>query len=158
MNSLKRRILIEGILFFIIGIGCITEAIRLLRQKDPNTIYDVLGPWSFILFLGIALIITTSIHLAVEYRRKLSKGDEGITQEMRRRMIGVLVVFAIYTILIDIVGYAVASIFFFLLEFRIAGIKSWRSNAILSLVFTAAFYLVFVKLCDMVFPHRMFWG
>ena len=155
---MKGRILIEGILLFIIGIGSITEAIRLLRQMDPNTVYDVLGPWSFILFLGIALIITTSIHLAVEYRKKLSKGDEGITQELRRRMIGVLVVFAIYTILIDIVGYAVASIFFFLLEFRIVGIKSWRSNAILSLVFTAAFYLVFVKLCNMVFPHGIFWG
>lgn len=155
---MKRRILIEGILLFIIGIGSIAEAIRLFRQKDPNTVYDVLGPWSFILFLGIALIINTSIHLAVEYRKKLSKGDEGITQEMRRRMIGVIVVFAIYTILIDIVGYAVASIFFFLLEFRIVGIKSWRSNAILSLVFTAAFYLVFVKLCNMVFPHGIFWG
>lgn len=155
---MKRRILIEGILLLIIGIGSIREAIRLLRQKDPNTVYDVLGPWSFILFLGIVLIITTFIHLAVEYRKKLSKGDEGITQEMRRRMIGVIVVFAIYMILIDIVGYAVASIFFFLLEFRMVGIKSWRSNAILSLVFTAAFYLVFVKLCNMVFPHGIFWG
>jgi len=55
-------------------------------------------------------------------------------------------------VLIGIIGYLLATIVFFFLEFRVEGFRSWVSVVIMSLVLSGLFYLVFVRLCHMVLP------
>jgi hypothetical protein len=150
---MKRTVLIEGILLLVIGLVSAGEGMHLIVDKDPNIIYDMIGPGYYVLLLSIALMATGVVHLIVNYRKRLIMEKVEVTGEMRRRMISIVAVMAIYTFLIGITGYLVATIVFFLLEFRVIGIKSWRLNVILTIVLTAVYYIVFIRYCDMVFPR-----
>jgi putative tricarboxylic transport membrane protein len=147
-------VLIEGILLLAISLVSIAEGVRLITYKGSQTVVrDILGPSFYIFSLGIALMTTGIVHLFVNYKKDVSTEKVAINREMRIRMISMVVVLAVYTLLIDIVGYLVATIIFFFLEFRIVGIKSWIVNIILTLIITAAYYIVFVKYCEMIFPQ-----
>lgn len=149
-------LLIEGILLLVIGLVSLKEGLRLILYKDPVILYDVMGPGDYILLLGLALIATAIIHVVVNYRKPIMGKVETVRKVMRTRMISIVVVIMIYTFLIDIVGYLVATIFFFLTEFRVMGIKSWRLNIILSIVLTGFYYIIFIQYCSMVFPRGIF--
>ena len=146
-------LLIEGILLLVIGLVSLIEGLRLILYKDPVILYDVLGPGDYILVLGLTLIFVAVVHVIVNYSKSIKGKVEMVSKVMRTRMISIVVVIMIYTFLIDIVGYLVATIFFFLTEFRVMGIKSWRLNIILSIVLTGVYYIVFVQYGDMVFPR-----
>lgn len=150
---MKRTVLIEGILLLVIGLVSAGEGMHLIVDKDPNIIYDMIGPGYYVLLLSIALMATGVVHLIVNYRKRLIMEKVEVTGEMRRRMISIVAVMAIYTFLIGITGYLVATIVFFLLEFRVIGIKSWRLNVTLTILLTAVYYIVFIRYCDMVFPR-----
>ncbi len=77
---------------------------------------------------------------------------------MRIKMMSMVAILGIYIFTLDMVGYLAASFLFFLLEFRVVGIKSWRINAILSLGLSAIYYIVFVVLCDVMFPSGKLLG
>ena len=153
---MSRTLLIEGILLFFISIMGMAEGLRLIRNPDPIAATDAIGPGYYVLFVSIALMAAGLTHLIVNYRKYLCTETIAVDKEMRIRMIGVITILAIYILLIYMVGYLVASIVFFLLEFRIVGIKSWIFNVILTLSLTAVFYIVFVYYCSMVFPKGIF--
>jgi putative tricarboxylic transport membrane protein len=72
-------------------------------------------------------------------------------------MIYMVLAMALYILLIDIIGYLIATPLFFLMEFRLAGITSWRRNIILTVIVSAVYYFVFVEYCSMVFPRGIFY-
>lgn len=72
---------------------------------------------------------------------------------MRTRIIMMTVSLVVYCLLINWIGYLAASVMFFLLEFKIAGVKPWATSVILAVVVTGGYYLVFVKFCNMIFPR-----
>ena len=134
------------------------EGIRLTLQLDPQAVSDVLGPGYYVFFLGAALMVTGIIYLVV-YGRKKAKVEKGVVSgPMRKVMITMIAVMAIYTFLIEITGYLVATLFFFLVEFRVIGVKSWVTNILLTIAFTAVYYFVFLRCCAMVFPRGIFFG
>jgi putative tricarboxylic transport membrane protein len=98
---------------------------------------------------GIAYIIAHLIKLPSIERK------EEVNKEMRFRLYGSFVVCVLYLILINTLGYLVASFIFFILEFRILGIKSWPFNVLLSAFISVAYYFVFIKYCSMVFPRGL---
>jgi len=65
---------------------------------------------------------------------------------------------ALYIFLIRIIGYLLATIIFFFLEFRIEGNKSWPLVIVLSLVLSVLYYFIFVQWCSLVFPRGIFFG
>ncbi|MFX0198031.1 MAG: tripartite tricarboxylate transporter TctB family protein [Candidatus Hodarchaeota archaeon] len=156
---MKRTVLIEGILFLLVGFVSMGEGLRLTIYKDPRVLYDLLGPGLYLFLLGFIMTATGVVHLFIHYRKErkdLSMEKVAVNKELRIRMISMIVVLAIYIILIRIVGYLFATAFFFFLEFRIVGFKSWPINIILSLILTAAYYIVFVQYCRVVFPRGVF--
>ena len=156
---MKRILLIEGILLLFIGLVSMREALLSIIYKNPQTLYDPLGPGFYILLLSGAMMTIGFIHLFINYRKVLSIEKLAVSNELGKRVkrvISMIVVFAIYIFLINIVGYLVATIFFFILEFRIVGIKSWATIVILSLVITAVYYVVFIRYCNIVFPKGIF--
>jgi hypothetical protein len=51
----------------------------------------------------------------------------------------------------------VSSFLFLLAEFRLAGVTSWRTILIVTVVVLASFYLIFVQYCNMPFPRGIFY-
>ncbi len=81
---------------------------------------------------------------------------EAFSKSMKTAMGGMIVVLALYILLIEIVGYLIASPIFFLLLFRILGITSWLRNLGLSIVCSILLYIIFVHWLAMVFPRGIF--
>jgi hypothetical protein len=153
---MKKRVLIEGILLLVISFVGLAESIRLVSDIDPHTVYDVLGPGYYILFISLALMVTGILHIVVNYGKGVAPTKVVVDMELRKRMIGMILALGLYTLAINFLGYLVSTVVFFLLEFMIVGVKSWRTNIILTIALTAVYYIVFIKYCDMVFPRGIF--
>ena len=152
-QAMTITVLIEGILIIIFGLISIAEGLRLVIDKDPYALYDPLGPGSYILVLGVSLIILGIVHIVINYRKLPKMESVEIGKGMKIQMLSTIIVLAIYIYLIGIVGYLIATLVFFLSEFRVVGIKSWRNNSILTSILTVTYYAVFIEFCGMVFPR-----
>lgn len=140
----------------VFSLVAMAEGLRLIIHKDPYVLYDPLGPGFYIFALSAGLMTVGVVHLIVNYRnyRKFPGMEKvAVTKEMRTQLFSSVMVLAIYIFLIDFVGYLVATLVFNFLELRIAGVKSWRTNFILTLILTTTYYITFVKFCEMVFPR-----
>jgi putative tricarboxylic transport membrane protein len=153
---MKKKILIEGILFSGIGFVGLVEALRLVSETNPHAVSDAIGPGYYILFLSLALMAVGALHIVANYGKGVAAAKAEVDKGLRKRMIGMILGLAFYTLAIGYVGYLVSTVLFFLLEFWIVGIKSWRTNILLTVVLAAAYYIIFVKYCDMVFPRGIF--
>jgi len=96
------------------------------------------------------------LHLVYNYRKLSAVEEVPVDRKMRIRMISSILTCAIYIFLMSIVGYLLATLVYFLMEFRVEGVKSWRLVVVLSLVLSAAYYVIFVQLCEMMFPRGIF--
>jgi len=155
--TLKRTVLIEGIFLLVVSFVGVGESIRLISDIDPHTVYDALGPGYYILFLSLALTAAGTAHLIVHYGKGVAAEKVVVDKAMRMKMIYMVLAMALYLLLIDIIGYLIATPLFFLMEFRLAGITSWRRNIILTAIVSALYYFVFVEYCSMVFPRGIFY-
>jgi branched-subunit amino acid transport protein AzlD len=152
---------IEGITLLATGFIGVGEGLRLAKKIDPDAITDVLGPGYYIFFLGLILIIIGVTYLSVNYKNIFYKEKKSLYRQIKEKkaistVFYMILVLIIYFISIYIAGYLVPTLIFFFLEFRVAGLKSWKRNILLTLVVTAVFYLIFIKYCRMVFPHGLF--
>jgi len=157
---MRRTIFIEGSVFTILSFLGLAEGFRLLMEPhSANISYDIVGPGSYILAFSFGLFVVGVIHVITNYRkaRAVNKTMDKTPAEkqMRMRMFTTIAAFALYAFLINIVGYLVATIVYFILQFRIEGIKSWLHNVILTLVLSGGLYLIFVQLCNTIFPRSI---
>jgi len=155
-KTIRATVLIEGIVIIVLGLISMAEGLRLITHKDPYVLYDSLGPGFYIFALSISLITVGIVHIIINYRKFPKMESVEISKEMKIQMLSTIMVLTIYVFLIGIVGYLVATLVFFFLEFRVVGIKSWRNNFILTLILTIAYYITFVKFCGMVFPEGIY--
>ncbi len=151
----NRKALIEAMMMVALGLVTMAEALRLIIYKDPYALYDPIGPGSYILVLSVGLLSVGAFHFATNCRRgvvaNVPERGRGVKQ-----LLSSIIILALYLLLINFTGYLVATLLFFLLQFRVTGVKSWRTNIILTLLFTAVYYVIFVRLCEMVFPTGIF--
>ena len=154
---MNKQLLVEGILILFISLISVVEGVKLVFYKDPSIFYDPVGPGLYTLLLAIFLVATSAAHFVISSYKKPPdiKKDVLVSREMRIRLISTVVNCAIYIFLISKFGYLVASLIFFLFQFRIQGIKSWLFNLILTVVITITYYFVFVKYCSLIFPRGL---
>lgn len=124
-----------------------------MAEMDPKRLFDVMGPGMYILFLGIALMTVGALHLIVNRSKGPGMKEMAVGKGMKGRAFGLIVAFIVYNILIDVLGYLASTFLFFLMQFRILGIKSWRMTCILSFVLATLYYVIFERFCNMVFPR-----
>jgi putative tricarboxylic transport membrane protein len=148
----NRRVWIEGLFLLTIGLVSSVESLRIISHKNPHVIYDPLGPGYYLLVLSIGMLLTGVIHIYYYLRKGQSIAEEKTTKEMKIRLIVSIVAITVYLILINFIGYLIATFVFFILIFRIVGIRSWPYVFVLSAFFSVAYYFTFVKFCNMVFP------
>ena len=153
-----KRVWIEGILFVVVSLAGIVEGIRLMTEKDPMKVPEPFGPGAYLVVIGICLLSAGVVHILVHAKDRDEGKRADVGAEKRGKVLRLSAVLAVYVALINVVGYAVATPLFFLGAFRITGMTSWRSTFILSVILSAAFYLVFVYYCNMVFPRLKGFG
>ena len=154
---MNRTTLIDGTVFIVIGAVCIAEARHLSIVSDPNALHQELRPGLYVFLLGLVLLGAGVVHLIAHLRSaRVAQGT--VSRETRVRLTGMVLALAAYAVLIELVGYLAASVPFFLLVFRLFGVRSWPANIGLSALVAAVFYVVFVKYCDVIFPHGVLFG
>jgi hypothetical protein len=129
------------------------EGYRLVTHRDPHVHYDPLGPGFYVIAVSIGLMAIGVLHLAYNYGKLPAREEAPVDRRLRIRMISSILSCAAYIFLMSTIGYLLATLIYFLIEFRVEGVKSWRTVVILSLVLAASYYIVFVRLCEMVFPR-----
>jgi hypothetical protein len=149
----KLRIWVEGLV--IVSLSCLglIEAVRLIIYKDPNTLYDPLGPGWYIfivaagaLLAGISHIIANLIHLPPRAEQ------DHASPAMNSRLPSTIAVAILYVILLHYLGFFISSLVFLILSFRIMGNRSWAANIVLGVAVSGICWLVFVKYSDILFP------
>lgn len=157
---MARAVLIEGAVLLIVGFVGLIEGLRMYLGRDPHVIIDMVGPDGFLVVVSVALIITGLLHLLVNSRKKLVANWITADREMTMKAVGLAIILGFYILSISIVGFLISSIVFFLLAFRVAGVKSWPVNIFVTLALTGGFYIIFVRYCGMIFPRGIFsqWG
>ncbi len=156
----------ELLVLLIVGAGSIAEGLRLTRVD--NVQFDRLGPGGYNIGIGSILII-----LGIAYFLKARKKDEGDEKQAKQKaeegrasdrtqqrsytlmMVSIIAVMALYALLMNWIGYLLASAVFFVLINRVVGFRSWLSNLAASAVMTACYYVVFVKWMGMLFPRGL---
>jgi putative tricarboxylic transport membrane protein len=149
------KIFIEGILVLFFGLVAMVEGLRLILSKDPYVLYDPLGPGVYILILGLGLMAVSVAHFVANYRKFPGEGRGAASKKRKVQLFSSIGILALYILLVHFVGYLVATLTFFLLELKVSGVKSWRNNIILTLILTIIYYVIFVKVCGMVFPKGL---
>jgi len=144
--------LVEGAVLLVFSFAGLAEGLRLVIYKDPYTVYDPLGPGLYIIAIGLGMMVLGVAHLIVHSRTSPVMQKARVDKTMRFRLISTVAACVVYILLIYIVGYLPATVLFFLLQFRIQGIRSWTRIIALSVILAGLYYLVFVQYCGMVFP------
>jgi hypothetical protein len=155
-KTMKMRVLIEATSIMVFSFVAMAEGLRLIVHKDPHVLYDPLGPGFYIFALSVGLMTVGVFHFIVNYRKSTRPQKVPVSKDMRRQMFSSVMVLAIYIFLIDFAGYLLATLIFNFVELRIAGVKSWGANSILTLILTIAYYVIFVKYCGIAFPKGIF--
>lgn len=148
----KIAVLIEGILVIVMGTSSLVYGIKLERLRGVKIQFDALGPGNYSLGIGIVLIILGVIYMMFEYRKGLVE-EKLVDKRLRRKMISLIVILAVYCFLMNIIGYLLASIIFFISVFRVVGFRSWLYILGLSVGISVSYYIIFVRLLGMVFPQ-----
>jgi putative tricarboxylic transport membrane protein len=157
----KKAILTEAIVLFMISFGVLFEGIRLTKSTS-RVIQDVMGPGTYIIVLGGLLILGMLVHITF-FSVRLLRLKRSHVKEVHERgasftVFAMVAVIALYIVLIQFLGYLIATPIFFLLMFRAAGVDSWRRNITLTVILSAVYYFVFVHYCNVIFPRGIFYG
>jgi hypothetical protein len=156
-NPMKRTILIEGLTLFVISIFGLFGGSTLYINRDARTQSSLMAPGISILVLSSALILTALVYVYLSFRKASRTANADLRKPQApwvSTIVAIMVsVFAVYAYLIQLIGYMVPTILFLLVEFRLLGVKSWKTNIVLTAVVAAMFYIVFIKYCEMIFPH-----
>ena len=156
VNHVNKTSLIEGGLLLTIGLVSMAEALRLILHRDPDTLHEPLGPGFYVFIISLVLLTTGLVHLVHSSRQ--SSRVEKVHESMgaRMRLVATILVYILYVFLISIFGYFLATVIFFIFEFRIAGVRSWKLNVPLTLTASVVNYVIFVHYCSVIFPRGIF--
>ncbi len=138
-----KDLLIATLVVVSLAILGLYEGLRLLYIPLPFP--DPVGPGGYLLFISVLLLIC-GIGYFCAYRKRSATADG---KRFSFRTIGesgrLLIVLALYSIAVPIIGYIVATGFFFMIGMRICGEKSWLRSIIISLLLTGGFELLFER-------------
>jgi hypothetical protein len=139
-------------LCLVISFISIYEGFDLTFHGDITAVHYGTGPGLYLLIVSIVLMGAAITYLVINWRKPHGEEKVVITRETRIKLLGTIGNCTIYVLLISLLGYLVSTLVFFLLQFRIQGVKPWLS-LILTIIIATTFYFVFVKYCSLIFPR-----
>lgn len=135
------------------GAAGLAEAWRLSRI--PSSLQQTLAPGYYIAILGGLLFLIGLAQIAAGTRAAVAQAVAPSAGVRAGRMLAVTAVLAAYIAAMPLVGYAAASLGFFIATFRLFGVQTWLRSVLLGLAYAAAFHVVFVVYCEVIFPRPM---
>ncbi|UIO40229.1 tripartite tricarboxylate transporter TctB family protein [Brevibacillus brevis] len=152
MNLMFDRI---GSLFFaLVGALSIAES-----QNISSSAYgSQVGPNMFPFGLGVILILL-SLRLSWETYKRGVVASTTVSQSPLRykRFLFILAATVLYVLLLEQLGYVIASFAFLLYAFTMMGSKSVLKSAIVSLLFSVGVYVIYVHLLKGTLPGLPAW-
>jgi len=150
---------IQGVLIILLGVLGIIDGVSTslsVRRENPR-LYDMVGPDRWVIAVGLGLLILGILYSLMTYRKRIPV-SRLVPEQGRAALLLTIGVLVAYGALLQYLGYVAATLAFFLAIFRIMGVTSWRTVAMLSVVSTATYYLFFVHVAGVVFPHGLLLG
>ncbi|MFU0831840.1 MAG: Tripartite tricarboxylate transporter TctB family protein [Oscillospiraceae bacterium] len=134
----------------------------------PATVGDPVAPSIFPIMVGIALFLIGLLMMFQEIRKQ--RAGQGTTNSIEfkfhgfrairyeNKMIFITVLCSLfYAFTFNSLGYIIATfIFLGVLLFALNGLKKWKSNLIITLIFSVAVYFIFTKLLAIPLPTSPF--
>jgi len=142
-------LLIESL--FLIGLSALGlwEGMRLLKQE--HLLADPIGPGGFLAFTSAVLFISAVVYLSrSRFKPRMRKNGWAFPRfGPAGRLLGAL---GLYAATVPILGYAAGSGLFFILAFRISGVKLWGKSILLGIVIALAFEIFFSRFAKIPLP------
>lgn len=138
-----------GVIFFmLVGIWFLVNALFL--PGDAGTA-DV-GPSVFPILSAVGLIVASIIYLIKVIREKNKSGQEKITINNRNKVLSAIGILIAYVLIIDVIGYYIASVIMIPLLLVISGIRNVVRIGILSMGFLLFIFVGFDTLLGIPLP------
>ena len=150
--------LAESLLVVIVALLGIADAWRLSYVvRAGGTFHDVIGPDRYLgaisvglLFCGIGVLAKT----LKTARPPMNKKEEGEGSQVNRVVL-VVFVLVLYAFVMPILGYLLATCFFFPVIYFIFGVRPWLKSIIIGLSTTVVFYAIFEYFAEMPLPKGL---
>jgi len=150
--------LAESLLIVIVALLGIADAWRLSSVvRAGGTFHDVIGPDRYLGAISVGLLFCGIWALAKNLRIPKSSGmkKEGEAGQINQVVL-VVFVLILYAFAMPILGYLLATCFFFPVIYFIFGVRPWPKSIIVGLSTTVVFYAIFGYLADMPLPKGFF--
>ena len=145
------------VVIFLAALG-IADALRLSSVIRPGgTFHDVIGPDRYLGAISAGLLLCGIWALAKNLkiaRSPLIKKEEGGGSQVNQVVL-VAFVLVLYALTMPIVGYLLATAFFFPVIYFIFGVRPWLRSILIGLSTTAVFYAIFEYFAEMPLPKGL---
>lgn len=143
-----------SILFALIGAMFIMES----RSISTSAYGSEVGPNMFPLGLGIILILLSLRLFWETVKQKNTQTAPASSDKLNyKRFLPILIATFLYVFLLETLGYVIASFLFLTFAFRVMGSASIVKAAVVSLVFSAGVYFIYVYLLKGTLPEFPAW-
>ena len=150
--------LVESIVVIFLAALGIVDALRLSSIIRPGgAFHDVIGPDRYLGAISVGLLLCGVWALAKNMRiarSALAKKEEGEESQVNRVVL-VVFVLVLYAFAMAILGYLLATCFFFPVIYFIFGVRPWLKSILIGLLTTAAFYVIFEYFAEMPLPKGL---
>lgn len=148
--------IVLGAIFIVLSGVSLWDGYRIATTLRRPGVYDSLGPDRYLIMVG-ALILVLGLALVWYGWRTLRRGQPAASEELAsNRHWWLLATMCAYAFLIWMLGYAPATLAFFVASLWIMGQRDWRWNLPSAIVLTVAFVLMFDYAADISFPKGVF--
>jgi hypothetical protein len=144
----------------VMALACLgmAEAWRLsgaIRTGAP--FHDVIGPDRYLAGVSLGLFVCGVLSLVGSLKRwrpaEVKKGEE--TGSRVTLVFGVVLALAIYTLLIPVLGYLLATCLFFPVVYYLFGVRPWLKSVVIGLSTSAVFYAIFEYFAEIALPKGL---
>jgi hypothetical protein len=145
------------VVIFLAALG-IADALRLSSViRAGGTFHDVIGPDRYLGAISVGLLFCGIWALAKNLkiaRPPLIKKEEGGGSQVNQVVL-VAFVLVLYAFAMPILGYLLATCFFFPVIYFIFGVRPWLKSILIGLSTTAVFYAIFEYFAEMPLPKGL---
>ena len=149
--------IVLGAIFLVLAGISFWDGQRITQNLRKPGVYDSLGPDRYLMLVGAILLIlgvAVAVQGARERRAAVATQESG--DPVSQRHWWLLATVCAYSALIWFVGYAAATLVFFIAALWIMGQRDWRWNVPSAVALTAAYYFMFQYAADISLPQGIF--
>jgi hypothetical protein len=144
-----------GVIFVLIAGVSLWDANRITTNLRRPGVFDSLGPDRYLMAVGVVLLVL-GVALAVQGALSLRRKPETAEEPGSQRHVWLFVIVCAYAGFIWLIGYAPATLAFFLATLWIMGQRDWRWTVPSAVALTLTFFLLFEYAADISLPRGQF--